>query len=106
MLDPPQIAKPFLADRAHEGNAPGSLNIGVIEGADHAKNHRKTTTIVADAGSLDDRTLARRLHARLLRKHRVEMRRKDEMRAGRQPGPLAEHVSRAVDAHLLQTECL
>jgi len=66
----------------------------------------KTTTVVADARSLDDRTLARRLDARLFWKHRVEMRRKDKMRAGRLSRPLAEHVPRTVDAHVLQTERL
>ena len=101
-----QVAEPLLADVGDEGDRSRRRDLRLLQQPDDADEHGQAAAVVADARSLQHGALARDLDVGLFGEHRVEVRGDDQMRARLRPGPLAEHVALAVDAHVLQPELL
>ena len=99
-----QVAEAFFADVRHKGDGAISDHLRLVQGADHADDDRQAAAVVADAGTLQPRSVLRHADVRLGREHGVEMGGEDEMRFRTLPGALAENIADGVDADVLQTE--
>ena len=69
-----QVAEPFLPHRADKRNRARRGHVGLVHRANHGEQHRQAAAVVADAGSLEDVSLARDPDVGVLGKDRVEMR--------------------------------
>jgi hypothetical protein len=104
VADAAQVARALLADVADEQDVPLRADLGRVERADVAQQHREGVAVVADAGRMQPGPLAADLHVRALGEDGVQVGGDHHEGAARRAGPAPQPhgVALGVDLHVAQ----
>ncbi len=99
-----QVARPFLADGADEGDRADGLHVRGADRARHREHHGEPTAIVADSRAEESCPLTFHANDGAFGKDRVEMSRDHHVRSTPRAPPLGDDVSLGVDARVAEPE--